>query len=172
MICYSVILSVTASYFTSTVAWLPLLGQCSEHINIMFQVTRIPRHIQNIILCKLCLLPLSILNEVFFVLWNYLPLISSSFLLTRLLFLTASLITIEVNLMPGGITGLRCSWGKWIQEHDPPGWASLKNRINKICSWVLRDSELRKAALAIPSKEKKNWKLQTRLLVREGAPHH
>jgi hypothetical protein len=45
---------------------------------------------------------------------------------------------------------------------------SLKNRYNKICSSVPRDLDLRNTTLAMPSK---NWKLQTRLLVREGAPH-
>jgi hypothetical protein len=50
----------------------------------------------------------------------------------------------------------------------PAGWRSLKNRDSKLCSWVPWDSDLRKAALSMPGK---NWKLQTRLLVREGAPH-
>jgi hypothetical protein len=44
---------------------------------------------------------------------------------------------------------------------------TIRVLYNKICSWVPWDSDLRKAALAIPGK---NWKLQTRLLVREGAP--
>jgi hypothetical protein len=70
--------------------------------------------------------------------------------------------------MPGGITGLSCSWGKWIQEPDPPGWGSLKNRDNKLCSWVACDSDLRKAGLAMPGK---NWKVRTRLLIREGTSH-
>jgi hypothetical protein len=70
--------------------------------------------------------------------------------------------------MPKSITGLPCSWGEWIQESGPPGWGSLKNRDNKICSSVPWDSDLRMAALAMPGK---NWKLQTRLLVREGAPY-
>jgi hypothetical protein len=39
------------------------------------------------------------------------------------------------------------------------------NRDNKMCSWVPRDWDLRKAALAMPIK---NGNLQTRLLVREG----
>jgi hypothetical protein len=39
-----------------------------------------------------------------------------------------------MNQMPGGITELLCSWEKKIQEHDTPGWRSLKNRINEICS--------------------------------------
>jgi hypothetical protein len=62
------------------------------------------------------------------------------------------------NSMTGGITGLPCR----------PGRGSLKNRDNAICSWAPWDSDLRKDALAMPSK---NWKLQTRLLVREGVPH-
>jgi hypothetical protein len=70
--------------------------------------------------------------------------------------------------MPWGITALPCSCGKWIQEPGPPGWESLKNRDNKICPWVPWESDLRKAALSVPSK---NLKIQTRLLVREGAPH-
>jgi hypothetical protein len=53
-------------------------------------------------------------------------------------------------------------------EPGPPGWGSLKYRDNKLYSWVPWDSNLRKATLAMPGK---NWKLQTRLLVREGAPH-
>jgi hypothetical protein len=61
-----------------------------------------------------------------------------------------------------------CSSGKWIQERVPLGWGSLKNRYNKIYTWVPWDSDLMKAALAMP---RKNWKVQTRLLVREGAPH-
>jgi hypothetical protein len=77
-------------------------------------------------------------------------------------------VTDFTNPMLGGITGLPCSWRKWIQEPDPPGWGSLKNRDNKLCSWILWDSDLRKAALAMPGQ---NWKVQTRLLVREGAPH-
>jgi hypothetical protein len=42
----------------------------------------------------------------------------------------------------------------------------IKN--NKLWSWVPWDSDLRKAALAMPGK---NWKAQTRLLVKEDAPH-
>jgi hypothetical protein len=45
---------------------------------------------------------------------------------------------------------------------------SLKNRDNKICSWVLWDADPRKIPLARPGN---NWKVRTRLLVREGAPH-
>jgi hypothetical protein len=60
------------------------------------------------------------------------------------------------------------SVSQYIQEPDPPGWGSLKNRDKKIFSWVPFDSDLGKAALAMP---RKNWKLQTRLLIREGAPH-
>jgi hypothetical protein len=41
-----------------------------------------------------------------------------------------------------------------MQEHDLPGWGSLKNIIKK-CSRVPWDSELRKAALVLPSKKKK-----------------
>jgi hypothetical protein len=55
-----------------------------------------------------------------------------------------------------------------VQEPGLPGWGSFKNRDNKICSWVPWDSDLRQAELAMPSK---NWKLQTRLLVRQDAPH-
>jgi hypothetical protein len=51
---------------------------------------------------------------------------------------------------------------------EPPGWRSLKNRGNKLRSWVLWYSDLRKAVLAM---SRKNWKLQTRLLVSDGAPH-
>jgi hypothetical protein len=43
-----------------------------------------------------------------------------------------------------------------------------KNTDNKIYSWVLWDSDLRKATLVMPSK---NCKLQMRLLIRECAPH-
>jgi hypothetical protein len=49
------------------------------------------------------------------------------------------------------------------------GWGSLKNRDNKICSWVPWDSDGRKASLAMPGK---NWKLQTRLLVWGDTPNH
>jgi hypothetical protein len=55
-----------------------------------------------------------------------------------------------------------------VKELGPPGWGSLKNRDNKICSWVPWDSDLRKDALAMPGKD---LKLQTRLLVREGTQH-
>jgi hypothetical protein len=64
-----------------------------------------------------------------------------------------------------GCNGVPCSWWKKIQEPGSPGWGSLKNWGNKICSWVLRDSEL---ALTMPSN---NGKLQARPLVRGGAPH-
>jgi hypothetical protein len=68
---------------------------------------------------------------------------------------------------PGGITGLPCSWGKLILESCSPGSGRLKNRENKICSWVPWDSDQKKTALAMISK---HWKLQARLLVREGDP--
>jgi hypothetical protein len=61
-----------------------------------------------------------------------------------------------------GITWLPCYWNLALQN------AGVSNRDNKLCSLVPWDSGLRKTELAIPSK---NWKLQTRLLVREGAPH-
>jgi hypothetical protein len=35
---------------------------------------------------------------------------------------------LQASPMPGGTTGLPCSWGKEIQEGGPPGWGSLKNR--------------------------------------------
>jgi hypothetical protein len=54
-----------------------------------------------------------------------------------------------------------------MQEPGPPGWRSLKNRDNKLGSKVPWDSDLRRAALSMP---RKNRKLQTRLLVREGVP--
>jgi hypothetical protein len=54
-----------------------------------------------------------------------------------------------------------------LQEPGLPGWGGLKNRGNKLCSRVQWDSDLRKDALAMPGK---NWKVQTRPLVREGAP--
>jgi hypothetical protein len=57
-------------------------------------------------------------------------------------------------------------WGN--TEPGPQGWVSLKDRDNKLCSWVPWDSDLRKTVLSMPGK---NWKLQTRLLIREGAPH-
>jgi hypothetical protein len=57
------------------------------------------------------------------------------------------------NPMPGGITGLPCSWGKYKQEPGPRGWGILKNTDNKICSRVPWDSDLRKAALAVTSKK-------------------
>jgi hypothetical protein len=60
--------------------------------------------------------------------------------------------------VPGGNTG---TWPSRLG-------GSLKNKDNKLCSWVPWDSDLRKPALAMPSI---NWKVQTRLLVREGAPH-
>jgi hypothetical protein len=66
------------------------------------------------------------------------------------------------------IIGLACSCGKYIQELGPPGLGSLKNRDNKLCSLISWDSDLRKAAVAML---RKNWILQARLLVREGAPH-
>jgi hypothetical protein len=44
---------------------------------------------------------------------------------------------------------------------------ATKNRDNKLCSVVPWDSDLRKAAVAMPGK---NWKVQTQLLVKEGAP--
>jgi hypothetical protein len=50
----------------------------------------------------------------------------------------------------------------------PSRLRSLRNGANKICYWIVWDSNLRKAALAMPSK---NWKLHIRLLVREGTPH-
>jgi hypothetical protein len=49
-----------------------------------------------------------------------------------------------------------------------PDWGSLKSKDNKLCSWVPWDSDLRKAALAMPGK---NSKLQTQLFIREGTPH-
>jgi hypothetical protein len=49
------------------------------------------------------------------------------------------------------------TWPSWLGES--------KNRDNKMCSWVLWDSEL-SLRWRYPAK---NWKLQTRLLVREGA---
>jgi hypothetical protein len=55
----------------------------------------------------------------------------------------------------------------WWGKPGPPGWGSLKNRDSDLWSWVPWNSDLRKAALAMPDK---NGKLQTRLLVREGAP--
>jgi hypothetical protein len=71
--------------------------------------------------------------------------------------------------MSEDIIGLHCSLGGGgMQEPAPPGWGSLKTRDNKIYSWVPWDSDLRKAALAMPQKE---IKLQTRRLVREGVPH-
>jgi hypothetical protein len=64
------------------------------------------------------------------------------------------------------------TWGyNWatlfLGEPGPPSWGRLKNRDNKLCSWVSWDSDLRKDTLAMPSK---NRKLQTRLLAREGVP--
>jgi hypothetical protein len=56
----------------------------------------------------------------------------------------------------------------FLQEPGHPGWGSLKNRDNELCLWVPWDSDLRKTPLAMPGK---NWKIYTRLLVREGAPH-
>jgi hypothetical protein len=50
----------------------------------------------------------------------------------------------------------------------PSVLASLKNRDNKISSRVPWEPDLRKAALAM---SRKSWKLQTRILVRGGAPH-
>jgi hypothetical protein len=49
----------------------------------------------------------------------------------------------------------------------PSRFGSLINRDNKIRTlpW---ESDLRNDALAMPGK---NWKVQTRLFVREGAPH-
>jgi hypothetical protein len=70
--------------------------------------------------------------------------------------------------MSGDITGPPCFWGISIREPGPPGWGSLKNRDTKIWSWVPWDSGLKGAVLTMSDK---NWKLQTRLLVREGAPH-
>jgi hypothetical protein len=58
------------------------------------------------------------------------------------------------------IAGLSSTWEKWVQEPDPPGWGASKIE-------TIRDSDLRKTSLAMPGK---NWKLQTRLIVREGAP--
>jgi hypothetical protein len=51
-------------------------------------------------------------------------------------------------------------------EPGRSGWGSFRNRYNTMCSPVPWD--LRKAAITVPSK---NWKPQTRLLVREGAQH-
>jgi hypothetical protein len=48
----------------------------------------------------------------------------------------------------------------------PPFWGSLKNWDNKICFWIPWDSDPSRAELARTSS---NSKLQTRLLVREGA---
>jgi hypothetical protein len=57
-----------------------------------------------------------------------------------------------------------------IQEHDPPGWGSLKNTVRKK---LMSPVGLRRERLALAmSGGGKDWKLQTRLLVREGAPHH
>jgi hypothetical protein len=78
------------------------------------------------------------------------------------------------NPMPRGITGLPSSLvipvmyelnlrGTW-----PSRLGESQNRDNEICSWIPWDSDPRKTALGMPSK---NWKLQTRLLVREGAPN-
>jgi hypothetical protein len=59
-----------------------------------------------------------------------------------------------------------------INTRTCPSWlgggGGLKNIDNKLCSWVPWHSDLSKAALAMPGK---NGKVQTRLLVREGAPH-
>jgi hypothetical protein len=56
--------------------------------------------------------------------------------------------------MFGRITGLPCSWRKWIQEHDPQGWGVSKiETIN----------------YAHESRGTQIWKVQTCLLVREGA---
>jgi hypothetical protein len=41
-----------------------------------------------------------------------------------------------------------------MQKDDLPGWETLKNRSNKMYSRVLWDSDLRKASLAMSSKEK------------------
>jgi hypothetical protein len=55
--------------------------------------------------------------------------------------------------MPGGITGLTCSWGKLIQENEPPGWGMSKIKSIKYAHESC-GTQLRKAALAMSSKKK------------------
>jgi hypothetical protein len=56
----------------------------------------------------------------------------------------------------------------WVPAGPPsPGWRSLKNRDNKICSWVLLDSDPRKTMLAMPG----NWKIHNHPTESITIPH-
>jgi hypothetical protein len=66
------------------------------------------------------------------------------------------------NPMPTLFLG-EINTGTW-----PSTLGNLRNRDNRIWPWVPWDWDPRKAVLAM---RRKNWKLKTRLLVREGAPH-
>jgi ABC-type phosphate transport system auxiliary subunit len=67
----------------------------------------------------------------------------------------------------GGVIGISCSWGNKdrnlvLQVGGVPKIETITHAHES------RGTHLRKAVLVMPGK---NWKVQTRLLVREGAPH-
>jgi hypothetical protein len=62
---------------------------------------------------------------------------------------------INANPMPGGVTGIPCSLGEINTGTWPSRLGESQNINNKMCSWVLWDSDLRRAELVMSSKKRK-----------------